>query len=520
MMASAKNKKHNGSRSSERPNFIIIHTDQQRGDCLGIGGRHPGLFTPHIDSLANAGARFTAAYSTCPVCIPQRMTLMTGQLAATHGVLWNVGIPDFPFTHTLPGELSAAGYQTALVGRTMHLRPENRRYGFEYYMPGDPSSSDKTEDPFFKWLEHTAPEGSGGYYGNGTGNNSYYGAPFHLPDYMHHTFWTTTQALDFLAQRDESRPFMLCVGYYAPHGPQNPPASFFDRYYYREDLRSPAVGDWAVPPVAETSVSSTPYVDLQGELLRACRAGYYGNISFIDAQLGRLLPKIDWRNTYVIFTSDHGELLGDHYLYHKCTGYEGSAHIPMTMTGPGIEALTLREEPVGWHDILPTVFDYAGLDIPADVDGASMRPLLEGAADPKWRRHLSGECTWKIVTDLPGQNKEDNRYYDGGHHFITDGKRKFLWHPASGAEQFFDLEEDPDECRNLASSPKRQEETAFWRRELARVLSGRPEGFSDGSTLISGTPMRRLMPHGKEICDRRIEEGYRILYYYEPRIKG
>lgn len=108
-----------------QPNFVIVHCDQLRYDCIGLTRKRQGLFLPHIDDMAAGGMEFSAAYSTCPICIPQRMTLMSGQLAKTHGVLKNVGIPHYPFEHTLPGELARGGYQTAHVGRTMHLYPED-----------------------------------------------------------------------------------------------------------------------------------------------------------------------------------------------------------------------------------------------------------------------------------------------------------------------------------------------------------------------------------------------------------
>lgn len=497
----------------EQPNIILIHTDQHRGDCLGITGRRKGLFTPHMDAIGRCGAHFTSAYATCPVCIPQRITLMSGQLETTHGVLWNVGIPEFPFTHTLPGELAKGGYQTAHVGRTMHLRPEDNPYGFQHYVPGDPSCSHPSEDRFFQFVERHAPEGSGGYYGNGCDINSVFGAPYHLPDWLHHSHWTTTQAIEFLEHRDPTRPYFLSVGFFAPHGPQNPPPFQFNRYYNMQDLDEPAIGDWAMAPKANWLPTLSVYCDLKGELLRCCRAGYYGNISFIDQQLGRLLHAVNLNNTYMIFTADHGEMLGDHYRYHKCTGYEGSAHIPMLIAGPGIPEGTVCDQPVGWHDLLPTIMDMADLPCPDAVDGSSMMPLMT-QQQAAWRDYLSGACTWGDWHTLPGQVTENNLVYEGGHHFVTDGKRKFLWHPKSGAEQFFDLVEDPDECRDLIGDPARADEISRWRGRLIDALKDRPEGFSDGTELKSGRQMKKLLPHAQELCDQRIKEGYDILYYY------
>jgi arylsulfatase A-like enzyme len=277
-------------------------------------------------------------------------------------------------------------------------------------------------------------------------------------------------------------------------------------------------------------MDSNDYIQLSGELLRSCRAGYYGNISFIDAQLGRLFSGKVPANTYVIFTSDHGEMLGDHYRYHKCTGYEGSARIPFLISGPEIDACTVRDEPVGWHDILPTVLDYAEVACPEAIDGRSVRPLLsdggvrhnskagpESRSEVPWRTHLTGECLWHTVNDLPGQMKEGNTYYDAGHHFATDGKRKFIWHPKSGTEQFFNLEDDPDERYNLASDPARAGEIAVWRQRLIAALADRPEGFVKDGALRAGAQMQTLMPDALALREQRIAEGHDILYYTPPK---
>ncbi|HZG84034.1 sulfatase-like hydrolase/transferase [Paenibacillus sp.] len=499
-----------------KPNFVFIHTDQQRADCLGIEGRRKGLYTPNLDFLAVSGMRFSAAYATTPVCIPQRLTFLSGQTASMHGVLGNTGIPYFPFETTLPSELSKGGYQTALVGRTFHTYPFDHPYGFEYYMPGDPSSEFKdSTDPFFTFLREHAPEGSGGYYGNGTDNNSYIGAPFHLPNELHHTQWTTERALEFLQVRDSDRPFLLTVGYYAPHGPQNPPAEFFDRYYYNQDLDNPVIGEWAIPPVANWSPTRSSYVDLSGELLRSCRAGYYGNITFIDLQLGRIINRVrQIPNTYIIFTSDHGEMLGDHYLYHKAQPYEGAAHIPFLIAGPDVSPMQVCDKTIGWHDIMPTMLDLAGLPIPDHVDGQSLAPLLQNPSTSEWREYLHGECSRPMSPPkLPGQATEGNMAYETGFHYLTDGKTKYIWHTQSGREQLFDLMNDPHERFDLSAKAEYANELTLWRGRLIDEIKDRPEGFTDGERLIAGRKYASLLPKAQEIVDRRLEEGYAIAYY-------
>lgn len=525
---------------NNKPNFIIIHTDQHRGDCLGIEGRK-GLFTPNLDYLAVKGARFTAAYSTCPVCIPQRLSLLTGQLASTHGVLGNAGIPYFPMGRNLPRELGAGGYQTALVGRGFHTYPSDEPYGFEYYVPGDPSSELKeTKDHFFRDFREKTGKYSNYYYANGTDNNSLLGVPFHMDTEYHHTHWTTERALEFLKKRDKDRPFLLTVGYYAPHGPQNPPADFFNRYYYsNQELDDPAIGEWDIPPVANWNPNHGSYMNLEGELWRTTRSGYYGNITFIDHQVGRILGALGMiPNTYIIFTSDHGEMLGDHYMYHKSRPYQGAARIPFLIAGPDIEPLQVCDKTVGWHDIMPTLLELAGLPCPEGVDGSSILPLVNrsgsGAGEAAnanavaegWREYIHGECPAKgflnrTLHRLPGQQIEDNFIYeDSGWHYLTDGKVKYIWHVKTGKEQFFDLLADKDEKNDLVRIDRYEEIIRPWRKRLAEVLKDRPEGFSDGENLKSGVEYKGLLPQAQKLANQRIEEGHDIAYFYYQKGRG
>lgn len=499
----------------QRPNFIVIHTDQQRYDCVGAAGRREGVYTPYTDSIAWQGAMFTSCYTTCPLCIPQRLSLLTGQTPQRHGLFSNTGIPYLPLEHTLPEEMRKGGYQTALVGRTMHTYPVSYPYGFEYYLPGDPSSEAKdSSDAFFQYLrDHNAAD-CGGYSGGGPHNNSRAAAPYHLPDHFHQTKWATNRAIDFLNSRDVSRPFLLFVGYYAPHSPHNPPAEYFNRYYGRNDLDDPYISEWDIPPVNNGNAMSR-YVNLKGEELRAARAGYYGNIAFLDTQVGRILQlAMSQENTYVIFTSDHGELLGDHYLYQKNRPYEGAVHIPLMVMGPEIPDSQVIDQPVGWHDLMPTILELAGLPIPESVEGMSMAPLLKGETDTPWREYIHGECThdFMFTTKTRPQANHRNLFYEKGSQFLTDGRMKYIWHVTSGTEQLFDVRWDYREQQNLAEKQEYASELEKWRRRLVEELKGRPEGFSDGENLIAGcTPVRTDEAMGR-VAKQRVSEGFTLAF--------
>lgn len=498
-----------------KPNFIVIHTDQQRYDCVGAARRRTGIYTPYIDSIAYQGAYFTSCYASCPLCIPQRLSLLTGQMPHHHGFFSNTGIPYLPLETTLPLEMRRGGYETALVGRTMHTYPFNFSYGFEYYLPGDPSSEFKdSSDPFFTFLRENTSREAGGYYGGGPHNNSRAAGPFHLPDEFHQTKWATNRAIDFLDGRDRSRPFLLFVGYYAPHSPHNPPAEYFNRYYFREDLDGPAIAPYDIPPASNGNVMSR-YINLEGEELRAARAGYYGNIAFLDSQVGRILERaMRYPNTYVIFTSDHGELLGDHYMYQKGRPYEGASHIPFMIMGPGIPDSQIIESPVIWEDIMPTILDLADLPIPSSVDGRSMKTLLSHGKDPEWRSYMHGETvhTFMGCAGTKPASGQINLFYEKGSHYLTDGKTKYIWHITSGTEQLFDLTRDWKELCDLSADPDHAEELKLWRSRMVRQLAGREEGFCDGNSLIPGREPEFVSSSIEQLKQKRLAEGFKIAY--------
>jgi len=455
---------------SKRPNVLVMMAEQFRGDCLGIEG-HPHLLTPTLDHLAAQGARFTHAYTTSPVCVPARRSFLTGRFPSTHGVFGNKNA-EF-VGPTIADRMADAGYQTAWIGRGMHQHPPHEPCGFEHVVASDYRAPG---NPYEQWLAKNAPPGSGGYYGSGVMHNDWTARPFHMPDGCHHTNWTVNQALDFLAQRDTARPFFLVVSFLAAHPPLIPPACYFERYI-RTGVNDPVVGDWADPP-PDNGLGLGPApgrVDLTGEALLACRAGYYGLINHLDDQLNRLLNtvtgvnKMTDGNTATIFCADHGEMLGDHYRWRKSLPYEPSARVPLLIRAPdrlGVQPGLTPNQPVGLEDILPTVLDMAGETPPEEIDGRSLLPLLRGE-DAPWRNDLHIECAPTFQC-------------------LTDGREKYIWFVADGREQFFDIENDPQELHNAVADARCAGRVAFWRKRMIELLAGRPEGFSDGERLIPG----------------------------------
>jgi len=458
--------------TQERPNFLVFMTEQHRGDCLGIE-EHPVLLTPTMDEIGAGGCRFTRAYTTCPLCVPARRSFLSGQFPATHGFYSNCDVEwDGP---TPVSELSGAGYHTCWVGRSTHMTPVRKRYGFDHMVLNDHR---ELVDDYDEWIAQHQPPGSGGYYGTGVMHNDWTARPWHMDEAFHHTNWTVNLALDFLRKRDPSCPFFLCVSFLAAHPPLVPPACYMERYL-RTGVPQPIIGDWAVAPGHNgIGMGASPArVNLTGEALLSARAGYYGLINHVDDQIHRLLnnvtgvDRMTGNNTVVIFCSDHGEMLGDHYCWAKSLPYEGAARIPLMIRAPerfDIRPRTVLSNPVGLEDIMPTVLEMAGVDIPQQVEGQSLLSLMRGE-DTTWRPWLQIECA-------------------SGFQCLTDGHEKYIWFTDDGREQFFNLDEDPQECRDLSNVAESAERVAWWRSQLAQVLKSRPEGFSDGVRLISGQP--------------------------------
>lgn len=461
---------------SSRPNFLVLMTEQHRADCLGAAG-HPVLLTPTLDEIGGRGCRFVNAYSTCPVCVPARRSFLSGQFPRTHRQFGNTNVEwEGP---TLAGELSKAGYHTCWIGRSMHQTPPRKRYGFDHVVMNDHR---EPFDDYDEWMAQHQPPGAGGYHGTGVMHNDWTARPWPLAEPLHHTNWTVNLALDFLRKRDPSCPFFLVVSFVAAHPPLLPPAPYFERYL-RTGVPAPALGDWATPPGPHDLGPSPRKVALTGEALRSARAGYYGLINHVDDQLHRLLnnvtgvDRMTGDNTVVLFCSDHGEMLGDHYGWAKSLPYEGAAHIPLLIRAPerfGVQPGTRVDKPVGLEDLLPTVLDFAGLPVPDSVDGGSLLPLMRGESAP-WRPWIQVEC-------------------GGVFQCLTDGREKYVWFTGEGREQFFDLTKDPQELHDLSHNPDYALRLAWWRDQLVAALKNRPEGWSDGERLIPASAARNAGP--------------------------
>ncbi len=458
-----------------RSNILFIFPDQWRGDSLSYLG-HPVALTPFLDELASSGTVFRAAYSNCPVCIPARASLAMGQSPSTVGRLAYRDEINWNYHPTFMHRLRDSGYQTMLTGKT-HFFPPRNHLGFEqlaiydnqrHHWPGFKSDYDL-------WLERQ----TGGLIDDTAqqlNSNSMLVEPWKHDEALHANSWTVTAALDMLERRDPTRPFFLQLGFHRPHPPIDPPLEYYERFAHA-DLPEPPVGDWV--DFGDHHEYRIDHIQgrIDPRLFDRARRGYYAQLAHLDFQVGRILRWLQLRhmlgNTLIVFSSDHGEHLGDHRLYRKSSALEGSLRIPMVVCPPRGDAPrgVVRDEPVALFDIMPTVLEAAGLPIPDDVEARSLLPLVRGD-DASWRSHIHAE--------------QSNGPF-GPWQCVTDGKRKYIWITTTGRELLFNLEADPQETRNLAGDPAYAGELAVWRSRLVEELRARPEdGLTDGDTLRPG----------------------------------
>ncbi|GLX70437.1 arylsulfatase [Paenibacillus glycanilyticus] len=461
---------------------------------------HPVIQTPNLDNLARGGVTFTNAYTATPSCVPARAAMMTGMKQRNHG---RVGYKDkvpWNYEHTLAGEFAGAGYHTQCIGK-MHVYPTRNLCGFhnvvlhDGYMHYNRDRSATTPlgwwdqcDDYVNWLRDKAGARHDIMDHGLDCNSSTVARPWHLDESLHPTNWAVTQSIDFLRRRDPSKPFFLWTSFVRPHPPLDPPQAFLDLYEGIE-LPQPPIGDWAdIHDRNREGLSPTTFRGIVHERMRQkALAAYYALITHIDNQIGRLLNALFEygvrKNTIIMFTSDHGDLMGDHCLYQKRLPYEGSAKVPFLLNDPtgtlGLETGKMVDQVVELQDMMPTLLHSAGIAIPNSVDGMSVLPLSKSGEGSEWRPFIHGEHAMDELS----------------YHYLTDGKQKYIWFSQTGEEQLFNLTEDPQELSNLANKPHHQELMGMWRSRLIGELQGREEGYTDGIKLIIGqTPQACLSP--------------------------
>ena len=443
---------------AKKPNVLFIAVDDMNND-LGCYGS-PIVKSPNIDRLARAGVRFDRAYCQFPLCSPSRSSVMTGLRPDTTRVfdLQYHFRQDLPNVVTLAQLFGTNGYHVARVGKIYH-----------YGNPGQIGTSG-LDDPA-SWQEFYNPAGRDhtaleldvirytGKPGGQLGAAMAFLADQPGKDEEHTDGKVATQAIELLAQHRD-KPFFLAVGFYRPHCPWITPGGYFEKYSL-EAMKLPEIApdfQASVPAPALASTKPWPYLGVTPEQARECKLAYYASISFVDAQIGRVLDALDRlglrQNTIVVFWSDHGYHLGEHGLWFKQSCFEESARVPVIVATPGMKnAGQVSPRPVELLDLYPTLADLAGLTPPPGLEGVSLRPLLENPG-ANWAR--------------PAYTQVQRGSFPG-HSVRTERWRYTEWDFGRKGAELYDHERDPQELHNIVSEPKYAATVAELRALLKKV---------------------------------------------------
>lgn len=427
----------------------MILSDQHNPFVMGCAG-DPIVSTPNLDRLAAEGVNFTATHCQAPLCVPSRMSFLTGRQPSEIGV-WLNGCVLGSEVPTFAHALGLGGYHTTLAGR-MHFIGPDQRHGFSERLVGDvigaygrlPDLGDIGIAS--AGMSHLAPRRSG------PGRTAY----------MAYDEDVTKAACDWLSARSRSgaeQPFFLLVGYVLPHCPYVCPPDLFDKYYDAVGL--PAVEDLSdVHPAVAASRQIRGYDKLSQDDVRRARAAYYGLVEYSDALIGRVVDTIDQLgmrdDTVIVYVSDHGEMNGEHGLFAKTSFYQQSVGVPMIWSWPGrFQTGAAVEAVTSLVDVFPTLTELAGAPPPPALSGTSLTGFLSGSNEARaqdWPNTAFAEC---IMEDQGSPAR-----------MIRKGDWKLNYYWPHEDVQLFDLAADPEERNDLGKDPAFVELRESLKREL------------------------------------------------------
>lgn len=477
-----------------KPNVLFLMTDQQRFDTIAALG-NPHIYTPNLDRLAARGAAFCNGYSTCPVCVPARYTIRTGREPHTTGIYQNgppalvAGQPESMEDRCgayLARTMAGLGYRTFAVGKS-HTIPWDEDIGYEVHLHSEElygSPDQRARDAYAAFIarEHPAYDFIEGLMGERT--EMYYMPQMSpMPAEVTVEAWAANRAVELIRTAD-SRPFFGFVSFIGPHPPLAPPIPF-NRMYDPDRMPNPIRGDKSLDHMDE-QITWMNYAiwaeDINDAHARVLKARYYGEISYIDSCVGRILDAVDARdnadNTVICFFADHGDHLGDHHAWQKESFFEASCRIPFLLSWPErIAANQRRNELVCLTDLFGIATGAAGRM--ETRDGINILGMLNGATEP--RQYLAG------YYGTPGTPLFKV--------MVREGDWKYIFMANGGYEQLFNVVEDPEE--RVQRIHDATDATARLRR-LACLAVSRPnanQALDDGnlrSFPFEHRPLRRI----------------------------
>ncbi|MEZ5353736.1 MAG: sulfatase-like hydrolase/transferase [Bryobacteraceae bacterium] len=448
-------------RSSGRPkNVLFLLSDQHRPSVMGhLGDSHAR--TPHMDSLAATGARFSNAYCTNPVCTPSRASILTGLYTHNHRTWSNRSAWPFEI-RTMAHHFSRAGYISALIGK-MHF-VDAQTHGFDYRLDfndwyqylgpktklyadelaransgsGLPQIDDLWSDFGDPWIGHRTLDDRDGFV--------HVGRASLIPERDHFESFVSRESVRFLKRFSKDHPFFLIASYLKPHDPFMPPQRFADMFR-AADMELP--GSWGkvdldrIPKEMRARIEThAPTREVRiPENAKQRIAMYYGNVAHLDESIGQVLAALRELgledDTIVVYSSDHGEMLGDHGMFQKFVFYEPSVGVPLIFSVPGMtKPGSVCDAPVSQTALLATLLDLCGIAVPAGLDAPPLTPYL---------REPTRRSEDPVFAEFALQTKNART-------MIRHGDWKYSYY-VSDTPELYNLRDDPEELHNLAAEP-------------------------------------------------------------------
>ena len=430
-----------------RPNVLFLISDDLN-NMLGCYG-DPVARTPNLDRLAARGVRFDRAYCQFPLCGPSRNSMLTGLYPNSTGILRNAEIfrQTIPSHVSLPQAFRLDGYFAARIGKLYHYNVP-RSVGTNGH--DDPGSWELELNPVGVDRLEEEPDIFSLVPGQFGGTLSWYASPKSDP---YHTDGIMAADAEWVLERcaqQRDRPFFLAVGFFRPHTPYVAPKDPYFGYYPLSKMRvvQGVEEDQADLPPAALGSYKREQDKLTDDLRRECLQAYYASISFLDAQVGRVVEALDRLgladNTIIVFTSDHGYHTGEHGLWQKMSLFEESARVPLLIVAPGRATPgTVADAPVGLIDLYPTLSELCSVPAPENLQGQSLVPMLkDGSAAGRG---------WSLTQVTRGGGPKRPRFF--GYSLRTPDWRYTEWDEGNQGRELYDHRNDPRELTNLAVDP-------------------------------------------------------------------
>jgi arylsulfatase A-like enzyme len=439
LIASCNSSHQKNAEYSSKPNILFIMTDQHNATALSCYGNKE-ISTPNLDRLASEGVLFENAICQTGQCVPSRYSIWTGRYARSTGTYFN-GQGQNPDENTVGDLFRKAGYVTGTIGKHHQImNAENNNHGFDTVLVPRVNLMPVDTLPYAEVHPGRSPVGT-----SSLSNEE-------------HTCGLITQAsLDFIRANKE-KPFVLWCSYFGPHTPINPSLPWANQYDAESITLPPnhQSVDWETPGMEGLISKSGPYS--KPEYHKKSLALYYGFVSQIDYNIGRMIQELEalglLENTIVVYTADHGEMMSEHQSWTKgLTGYDATIRVPLIIR----DATTFTggqktEKLAGSIDLLPTLLDLAGLEIPENIQGVSLRP--SNLEKENWRKYIFSEIGRDTENNVVTVRSQTHKYV----HFRKDAQTTY--------EQFFDLEKDPWEMTNLVDDPSYAQMISNFRKEF------------------------------------------------------